>query len=320
MLFGCALEPSSPDDLDPEKGDLFGTDDRKEYYQIGSAAQRANARGTAAEFNIEELEYDAEHDTYSSKRRQTLRETENLCPSQKFGDQPRASRCSATLIAKDVVLTAAHCIDSGRAPAPSCDQATFVFDYGYRSAPSNPLAIVDNIPAAKVYRCAKVLAREYDFRSLAGQDYAIVMLDRPVADREPVRTNWDGSPELGSRLYMLGFPHGIPEKLAPGTVKRLVANGVRLEAGEGNDDWIGHDADAFGGTSGGGVYDDEDRLTGEHTQSQGFGFVQREVGGCKSYPRCGIDYLCSHWSGAMSLRGIKRRLPAALRRRIGIPE
>src|SRR4051794_2616854 len=54
----------------------------------------------------------------------------DLCSTAKFADETNIANCSASLIAPDKILTAAHCISDGYY---ACENYRFVFDYVKKS-------------------------------------------------------------------------------------------------------------------------------------------------------------------------------------------
>jgi len=101
-------------------------------------------------------------------------------------------------------------------------------------------------PAAQVFDGKEVVAGEMSEIGKP-QDWALVRLARPVPASlaEPV-TAWDMSPvSKGAKVFVLGFPGGIPLKYAPGAEVRDSSNPSFFVA----------NLDTFGGNSGSGVYD-----------------------------------------------------------------
>jgi hypothetical protein len=74
-------------------------------------------------------------------------------------------------------------------------------------------------------------------------DYAIILLDRET-DRDPFRFRTGAKIDKGDNLAMIGAPSGLPLKLADGA--KVTINSATT--------WFGTNLDAFGGNSGGPVY------------------------------------------------------------------
>ena len=144
--------------------------------------------------------------------------------------------CSGTLIAPDLVATAGHC-----APATApCTDKRIVFN-----ATNVNMRDGDAIPADTLYSCAEVVAREFS----GGQDWAVIRLDRevPATVATPVVVGTNEMPP-GTGLMMIGHPNSLPRKYADEATVGVVASSgdARLK--------YYTDLDAFGGSSGSGVF------------------------------------------------------------------
>jgi V8-like Glu-specific endopeptidase len=208
---------------------VYGRDDRREVFGLrGGRAVAANA--TVALIDAERIT-DNGNGT-SSLSTTPLSEDLNLCPGQRFFSQPTAAGCSGVLVGPDIVITAGHCIDGG-SPAGT----RFVF--GFRLV--NATTARTTIPNSDIYRAAQILT---DQETASGADFAVVRLDRRVTGRAPARINRSGPPRVGTSVYVIGHPSGLPAKIAGGA--RVVrANPSFFEA----------NLDAFAGNSGSPVFD-----------------------------------------------------------------
>jgi hypothetical protein len=287
------------------KEDVWGADDRIERYEIQTDALRDAARRSAATFLLTDLVHDETRDVWSAKTpTKTLGQDQNLCEGQRFANQPAVSYCSATLIADDIMVSAGHCFDYQR-----CEDFAVVFDYAYDAAPTDPMAIAKDIPAANVYRCAEMLASEYnvDYTAGRGADFAVFRLDRKVTDRTHAAVNWSDPVMNDQPAYVIGHPSRIPQKLATGKV---------LD-GTMNPDFIMHDADVFGGNSGCGLFDARGTLIGIHVHSSAQRYTSQ--GSCSVVSVCGENATCMRKPHAYDPRALKAKLPPELRSRLGIP-
>lgn len=287
------------------KGDVWGQDDRIERYEIQTDALRAAARSSGGTFRLTDLEHDAVRDVWSAKTpTATLKQDQSLCDGVRFAEQPAVAWCSATLIADDVMVSAGHCFEGVR-----CEDFAVVFDYAYDAAPTDPMAAAKDIPGSKVYRCAEMLASTYsvDYSTHRGSDFAVFRLDRKVTDRPPAPVNWNAAPAVGKPAYVIGHPSRIPQKLATGQL---------LDAS--NPDFLVHDADVFGGNSGGGLFDASGTLIGihDHSSAQRYAYDQR---GCYVVAVCGENATCPDKPHAFDTRALGTRLSPALQQRLGVP-
>src|SRR5690606_14718876 len=96
-------------------------------------------------------------------------EAAGMCADERFAQQISAAFCSGTLIAPELVLTAAHCVPD----ADACASTRFVFGYQM----DGPEAL-HAVTSDDVFSCAELLVHEQDFDYT---DHAIVRLDRPAA-------------------------------------------------------------------------------------------------------------------------------------------
>ena len=171
----------------------------------------------------------------------TLGEAQNLCPGERFTDQLEPGSCSGTLIDAQHVLTAGHCMDAPE----NCTDQLWLFGFSLLAEDRyRPLTADD------VYRCGSVVTLRDDRVA----DYAVVRLARPVVGRTapPVRSVPDALP-VGTRVALIGHPHGIPMKIDDG----------------GEITWSSDDAsrfratvDAFSGNSGSGTFTLDGTLVG----------------------------------------------------------
>lgn len=225
----------------PELGEIaapviYGDDDRRDVYQFPDTtwADRATDFSVAliaAEFIDESDPADV------ALVASALEEAYDLCAGANFGTQPAVARCSGTLVAPDLVLTAGQCIDE---VACASGDLRFVFDY-YLNGAGSP----ENIASADdVYDCSQIVDRQFT----GNLDYALVQLDRPVAGRTPADVRASVAPLAdGNALYVHSFPLGVPLKLDSGGTVR---DGRPLPV-----DYFVATTDTFSGSSGAGVFE-----------------------------------------------------------------
>ncbi len=166
----------------------------------------------------------------------TLGQDKNLCSGEPFREDPVIAECSGTLIGDDLVLTARHCIPNASFCDPNYrnfNTVVFVFGY-YRTA----VTTIGPITAADVFECKEFVL------NLPALDYVVVRLDRPATPRFkaafPART----ATPFSTAVAAIGFPNGIPAKIAVGQTTQYPAGKPTLAV----------DVDAFHGNSGSGVY------------------------------------------------------------------
>ncbi len=165
----------------------------------------------------------------------SLAEVFHVCPGVPFESEPTSAKCSATLIAPDLVLTAGHC--TRELP---CKDVRFVFNYAMQAADrAAPIYERD------VFACKQVLVD-----SVGDLDYAVVRLDRPAVSHTPAKLRLFRTPVmLGQSLLVAGHPSGLPRKIS--------SRAKVTDARAGSPDYFLSDLFSFPGSSGAGVFEPE---------------------------------------------------------------
>ena len=220
---------------------IYGEDDRKDFFQM-SGDMQAVANSVVSMWRSASVTAEG-----SGFKLQTMNfgDRLNLCPDEKFREQPIGAFCSGSLVGEDLVLTAGHCVKS----EAQCLDTKFVFGYGVTRAGSEA---VTTQPAANVYGCAKVVTRflagepgsAFPAGQRLGADYAVVQLDRKVTGRRPLAVNRSSSLKRGDGIFVIGHPVGLPVKLAGNAKVRDFSKVGYFTA----------DLDTFGGNSGSAVF------------------------------------------------------------------
>lgn len=245
-LAACAREASAPPTA-PEQTQapvVYGDDDRTEWYAVSDADKRELTRSAIAAMVPAEDVYANGDGTFGVVSYETLGASNALCANQRFYDEPTASICSGTLIDDRLLMTAGHCVTT----LADCASYAWVFDYRYE-ADGHLAHLTDD----SIYHCVDLVTVGFDD---VGDDYdfAIVELDRPVVDRTPALVRRPGPVAQHDILTIIGFPNGIPMKLAGG--------GSVVDARGSDDNYFIGAVDAFYGNSGSGVFDSEMKVTG----------------------------------------------------------
>lgn len=206
---------------------IYGEDSRKEFSRV-SIAQKKLADSTAAMIP----------NSYLVKKWNSFKidaptheESNGVCKTERYLSQPSASICSGTLIAPDLILTAAHCYNS----ESLCKQAAWVF--GYHESKKSKYEVKEK----EVYRCKEIVYRNFDIEN--GADFAVVKLDRKVKGHSPVALRESGSPEVKTKLILIGHPNGLPTKIADDAWITEIKDNALLT-----------NVDAYSGNSGSGVF------------------------------------------------------------------
>jgi V8-like Glu-specific endopeptidase len=210
---------------------IYGDDNRLDLYQLGNSPWSMVAGATVALMRNTKLVlkprsvYEIKTSKYSSSY--------DLCQEEPFFDQGTAAFCSGFFVGNDIVVTAGHCIRDNS----ECNTTSIVFGFALKNAGD----AADEVPASQVYRCSQVIKSLVS--SSDGVDYAVIRLDRPVADVEPVKLRSSGTANPGDELVVIGHPAGLPTKVAADGIVRRVESGF-LVAG----------LDTYGGNSGSAVF------------------------------------------------------------------
>jgi len=202
-LVSCSFLFSHQPLADTSISCIYGEDNRKELYEITDSIDFNNARSSVAIFEDSDLTpytsdlFKLEFDSYAQNY--------NLCADERFYNQPSVSFCSGVLIGPDLILTAGHCVRTQK----QCESNRYVFDYAMNSPDALPVLVNRN----NVYTCKKLLNRIE--RKHEG-DFAIIRLDRSVPDRNPARWRTEGEASLREPMTLMGYPLGLPLKIADG--------------------------------------------------------------------------------------------------------
>ncbi len=218
---------------------IYGKDDRQDLYQVTNPFHQQMASSSVALFNESSLKVKAPG--LLALKPFSLTRKRKVCSFEPFATQPALAFCSGVLIAKDIVLTAAHCI----VDEAQCQRTRFVFDYSINELGQT----LDEVSESNVYSCQRIVLRK---KEESVPDYAFIQLDREVMGHRPARlsTNLFRWMSIGTPLVMIGNPSGLPTKVDSG--------GVILDSGNGN--YFKASTDSFHGSSGSAVFNS---ITGE---------------------------------------------------------
>lgn len=255
-LGNCADEPYQQEN--PNKADIFGADDREEFYSRSiSNEQRAVTQAAAALIATRRVQ-ETTHPKLSRVVSQPLGEAFDLCEGVRFSEQPSAAHCSSFFVGNEaiengqgIMVTAGHCFE-GSNPQRSCDETKVVFDFVMPPTPSEDPTLVLN---SSVYQCENILSYKV-FRNV---DYAVFRLDRTVtafgskdAARQAMQLRSPNEARSDS-VYGAGYPSGIPLKLTARTgVKNYSYDSIESADGEQHiESLIFAPVDSMAGNSGG---------------------------------------------------------------------
>jgi V8-like Glu-specific endopeptidase len=216
---------------------IYGTDDRKDLYAVTNPMYVKMTDSTVALMQASDLSQNSSG--VIDINAQTFQALMQVCTSERFYDQPSGAFCSGTLIGKNLILTAGHCITD----ADSCASTKFVFGYHIYKAGKYPTSA----PESEVYGCKSIIHRE---QNDTGADFGIIETDRDVTGHAPLALNTNrvnSTIAKGAKLLMIGHPSGLPTKLDDGGLVRNPSP----------DGFFVATTDSYGGNSGSGVFNQD---------------------------------------------------------------
>ncbi len=213
---------------------VYGEDDRLEPFEVNGRFFELS-RSTAA--MIPKLAMtEGRNDTYEIEYSPLTKR--NVCQDEKFADQGTPAICSGFLVAPDIIVTAGHCVDN----ESFCNDYYWVFDYALTSAGDNHYSTANK---ENVYKCKKIYAQELNNTTM--MDFGIVILDRPVTNRNYLSINTNKRIEDRTPIVVIGHPSGLPTKIAGGARVRDNSNDIFFSA----------NLDTFGGNSGSAIFNEK---------------------------------------------------------------
>lgn len=225
---------------------IYGEDNRINLHENRNPMFKKLADSTVALINKDRLVNELLTGTTRASGR-NFGDSYQLCSTERFRTEPTAAFCSGSLIGKNLVLTAGHCVRD----AEGCADTNFVFGFGIHSRNHNPTIL----KTSDVYSCKRIVHTQLTNEgTMDGADFAIVELDRNVTDHEPLKMaerSITQRLENGTRLVMIGHPAGLPTKIDDGGKVRATRN---------SPGYFVATTDSYGGNSGSAVFN---YLTGE---------------------------------------------------------
>ncbi len=210
---------------------VYGIDDRMDVYESSDSLMRELSKSVAAQ--ILDSSFSLENDLFNLDKK-TLGD-EGMCKTERFSEQPASATCSGFLIAKNLLVTAGHCVRE----VSQCNDHSWVFDYANYQGVSNLFAF----NKAQMFKCTAIVSRVKD--NATGLDFAVLKLDRDVLGRKPFKIRKAGVVDTNAVLTVIGFPSGIPLKITTGATVR----------DNSNLNYFVMNSDTYGGNSGSAVVD-----------------------------------------------------------------
>jgi len=227
-----------------EKVAIYGKNTIRDYYLVKRSLQKL-ADSTVALVYKYSLYLDTETNTYKPINVTTVGKEYSLDEKEDFYNQKLLSFCSGSLVSKNLVLTAGHCVsDIKEKGIPYFEDIFIVFGWKQVAEENYNLSFLPE----NVYQIKRVVVRKKDRDGKKdGEDYAILELDKSVKDRSPLILDRDGVGIVeGNKVFTIGYPLGMSVKITSPDDAKIYIIGENT---------FSTDIDAFGGNSGSPVFD-----------------------------------------------------------------
>ena len=185
---------------------IYGTDDRQDVFEVTDPASLNDIESVVSLFSASDVVDNG--DETSTLQTQNFRTSQNLCPNERFGEQPIGCFCSGFLVAPDIVATAGHCVN-----ANNVTSVRFVFGFRMLDAETAQTRVNNT----EIYRGVSIIGRE---EIATGADWALVRIDRAVTDHPLAQIRTEGKVSDAQEVHVIGHPVGLPTKFAGGAAVR----------------------------------------------------------------------------------------------------
>ncbi|WP_127718209.1 serine protease [Halobacteriovorax sp. HLS] len=253
---------------------IYGQDNRISYSHASSHYQ-ALADSTAGMVHDRHIKLSGSSYTFKASRFGgrligNMFDNGPICMDENFADEKTLPDCSGFLVAKDILVTAGHCVRD----QSTCNSIKWVFGY------TKEIAQRGRISKENVYSCKKILSR-----ANAPKDFTILKLDRKVVNRSALRVSTQ-KVRVGDEVVAIGHPSGLPTKISAGArVFKTTQNTFKTNL------------DTFSGSSGSAVIDERTSQVVGILVKGAEDFVRDGPGGCFRVNRCSEELEGSGCSG-----------------------
>lgn len=186
---------------------IFYGDDRKDFHEIKEPKIKELSASIPSLIQKEKLIEKDDHWQINTKSLENS--SYKFCSDANFAQEKLLANCSASLIAPDLVLTAAHCLEKDWVESIYHPRAyMIVFDYKKTHKDEE----ITKLPKENVYEIEDNMPLyEYSWNNML--DVAILKLKRPVTDRRPIKLNLNHDYSTATPLFVFGYPLGVSQKL-----------------------------------------------------------------------------------------------------------
>ncbi|MEQ1664263.1 MAG: proprotein convertase P-domain-containing protein [Bdellovibrionales bacterium] len=214
---------------------IYGSDDRKDLYQLKDSTLLALADSTVSLIATNDLKENGNVTEITTTPYGTSYSLP-LCANEPFREQDTAAFCSGFLVAPNIIVTAGHCVRNEGTPSSDCSTTKFVFGFDLKNANDRP----QSVPNSEVYSCKHIIKSQLDN---SGADFSVIELDRPVTNHRPLNLRRESAPTTSDTLIVIGHPSGLPTKVAGnGKIRNVFSSYIRASL------------DTYGGNSGSSVF------------------------------------------------------------------
>lgn len=227
---------------------IAGEDDRKDVFELDFSDQLEDLAFRLSESTVlltnKDRLADNGNGTFNLTVHPFRQRGKPPCGGERFANQVVGGWCSGFMIGEDLIATAGHCGET----ADDIEDTAYVFGF-QSSSPTDPGRIVFN--TEQVYFGRELV--EHELSSMG--DYAIVRVDRKITapGAKALKVRDAGSPSAGTKLGVIGYPSGLPVKIAFGNETVLMRD---------EDPWLISNLDTYGGNSGSPVFNHQGEVEG----------------------------------------------------------
>lgn len=225
---------------------IYGDNTLADYYKVSVPLQQL-ADSVVAIVKKSSLAYDEETGRYTPLKVTLVGENRNFAPGADFYDQRILAFCSGSLVGGSLVLTAGHC--TSNTPGESSYFKDVYVVFGWRQSGAGQYEA--SFTADQVYEVSRIVVHKLATGLIGDmdryQDYALLQLDRAVRGRTPLALDRTGDFLVqGNKIFLAGYPIGMSVKITDPNDASIQEIGRNIYS---------TDLDAFGGNSGGPVFD-----------------------------------------------------------------
>ncbi len=226
---------------------IFGPNSMLDYYQAAPYLKKM-ADSTVAFVKKSDLQLDQTTGKYKVKKKMTMASL-YADPKEDFYRQNLLSFCSGAYVGKGYILSAGHCISSDPKADNYFGNTYAVFGWRLNSDGSAVMEFskdeVFSFTSVNIHELSPSIQSEDDLLNKY-HDYSLSSLDREPNGKEPLMVEKTANVAVGNNVFTIGYPLGLAVKIDKPQDASVKIDGQTL---------FQTNIDAFGGNSGGPVFD-----------------------------------------------------------------